>query len=124
MVRHARTGDFLLVRRANAPMKGLWAFAGGRIEPGETAVEAAMRELLEETGIKIGAHLFMPLDEITFDQTTPAFHLTVFQCVSVDEPIARDDALAAGYFTLSQIEKMALTPDTERLVRAAAAIKQ
>jgi ADP-ribose pyrophosphatase YjhB (NUDIX family) len=39
----------LLTRRANPPQ--LWTLPGGRVEPGEAAVDAARRELMEETGV-------------------------------------------------------------------------
>lgn len=38
-----------------APDAPYWFSVGGACEPGETLVEAAVRELLEETGIKIEA---------------------------------------------------------------------
>ena len=41
----------LLVQRGRAPFRGLWSLPGGSIEPGESASEAALRELKEETGI-------------------------------------------------------------------------
>lgn len=43
----------LLVRRAGAPGRGLWSIPGGLIELGEKAVEAAKREVKEETGLDI-----------------------------------------------------------------------
>lgn len=43
----------LLGRRTTAPWNGYWAFPGGRCEPGEDAREAAVRELAEETGIRL-----------------------------------------------------------------------
>lgn len=48
---------FLLTRRAaglNAH-KGQWALPGGRLDEGETPVEAALRELDEELGLQVGA---------------------------------------------------------------------
>ena len=47
----ARGRQVLLVRRAKNPDVGKWGFPGGRIELGETAAEAAVRELREETGV-------------------------------------------------------------------------
>ncbi len=45
-------GRLLLVRRALPPAKGQLAFPGGKVEAGETLQEAALRELLEETGFR------------------------------------------------------------------------
>ena len=44
--------NILLIKRKNEPYAGKWAFPGGKIEHGEHISEAAIRELLEETGIK------------------------------------------------------------------------
>lgn len=48
-----QSGHVLLVRRGGNPGKGLMALPGGHINPDETALEAAIRELIEETGIDI-----------------------------------------------------------------------
>jgi 8-oxo-dGTP diphosphatase len=43
-------GTLLLVRRCDS---GTWELPGGRVDVGETAVEAAVRETAEETGVRI-----------------------------------------------------------------------
>ena len=43
--------DVLLIRRGTKPLAGDWSIPGGRIEFGERAEVAALRELAEETGI-------------------------------------------------------------------------
>ncbi|HQT84638.1 MAG: phosphohydrolase [Acidiphilium sp. 37-64-53] len=45
----------LLVRRGQPPAQGAWSLPGGGQELGETAEAAARRELVEETGLTVGA---------------------------------------------------------------------
>ena len=45
--------DVLLVRRGNEPSKGMLGIPGGVVELGETAKEAVVREVEEETGIHV-----------------------------------------------------------------------
>jgi 8-oxo-dGTP diphosphatase len=43
----------LLVKRKNPPCRGFWSIPGGRQKPGETAFQAIVREMLEETGVLV-----------------------------------------------------------------------
>lgn len=43
----------LLARRGHPPRRGEWSLPGGRIEAGETADEALVREIAEETGLTV-----------------------------------------------------------------------
>lgn len=44
-------GRVLLIRRASPAGSLVWTFPSGKVEPGETAAEAAAREALEEAGV-------------------------------------------------------------------------
>ena len=46
-------GKVLLIRRRYEPLKGEWSLPGGMVEIGETLESALMREMLEETGLRV-----------------------------------------------------------------------
>ncbi|MFD2422004.1 NUDIX hydrolase [Amycolatopsis pigmentata] len=48
-----RAGRLLVIRRARDPGRGLWSLPGGRVERGETDHEAVIREMREETGLRV-----------------------------------------------------------------------
>jgi len=47
-------GDVLLGQRpAGKPYAGYWEFPGGKVDPGETILDALKREFMEELGIEV-----------------------------------------------------------------------
>jgi ADP-ribose pyrophosphatase YjhB (NUDIX family) len=46
-------GEVMLIRRGIAPGYNMWAQPGGFLEIDETVIEAAIRETLEETGLRV-----------------------------------------------------------------------
>jgi len=46
-------GEYLLIKRANEPLKGHWWVIGGRVFKGETLEQAAVRKVREETGVSV-----------------------------------------------------------------------
>ena len=46
-------GRLLLTKRGHPPQAGYWSLPGGRIEPGESDHEALVREVQEETGLRV-----------------------------------------------------------------------
>jgi 8-oxo-dGTP diphosphatase len=125
-----RQGRYLLIRRRNPPSADLFAFPGGRAEPGETPAETALREFFEETGI--AAHspeLFATYDLETRNDEgllVSHFFLSVFR-VSADattEAIAADDAADAGWFTLQEIRALPVPPSVLECVERLAALEE
>lgn len=46
-------GRVLLLRRGNPPQLGKWTFPGGYVDLGETPTQAALRETMEEVGMRV-----------------------------------------------------------------------
>lgn len=79
----ARHGCFLIGRRPQGlPLAGLWEFPGGKVEPHETARQAAAREALEETGITVEVRQAYPL--VDFDYAHDRVLLQFFACVPLE----------------------------------------
>ena len=109
-----RGGTVLLVKRARAPSQGLYAYPGGKVEPGETLAQAAARELLEETGLE--ATGYRPLRDIHIDGRAENhavdYLLSVFGAAyDGGEPVASDDAETAAFYTLADMAAMPLAGD-------------
>src|SRR4051812_30782746 len=50
---HDAEGRLLVIRRGHPPGEGRWSLPGGRVEAGESDAEAVVRELSEETGLRV-----------------------------------------------------------------------
>ncbi len=109
----------LLVKRGKEPSKGLFAFPGGRLEPGETPEAAARREIYEETRLVADAlEHFETLDMPSSVVAGAIFRLHVFWGLHPGgKPDAADDAAEAGWFELAEIERMDMTDSSLRIAR-------
>ena len=47
------TNKILLIKRGTIVFRGFWALPGGKVDAGETVKEAVVREVREETGLKV-----------------------------------------------------------------------
>jgi 8-oxo-dGTP diphosphatase len=67
-------GRVLIAQRPQGKqLAGLWEFPGGKVEPGETPVEALVRELREELEIEVSPACLAPFVFTTYDYES--FHL-------------------------------------------------
>ena len=101
---------FLLVKRGHQPAQGLWSLPGGSVEGEETLVQAAVREVKEETGLDIatGDEVWLVHVELALGRhyEVHAFAATVTGGVLE----AGDDADDARWCSVSEFSGLDLTP--------------
>ncbi|MEM7033012.1 MAG: NUDIX hydrolase [Chloroflexota bacterium] len=114
----------LLVKRGKPPASGVWALPGGRVEWGESLIQAVQREVIEETGINIEVgKIIYTFDSITRnDQGGIAFHYIIIDFLAhpvepVSEPVADDDADDAAWLTLDQINALPMSQTSLALIK-------
>ena len=100
--------NVLLIRRGGHPYLGCWALPGGFVEPGESAADAAVRELKEETGVTAQKDDLTEIGLFSEPGRDPrgwivsdAFLLPVEKSAAVN---AGDDAAEAGWFSVERTE--------------------
>ncbi len=97
------SGRIVLVKRKNPPL--LWALPGGFIDYGESAEDAADREIREETGLEITD--LKQFHCYSKPKRDPRFHTltVVFTARSTGTPVAGDDAAGAGLFDTDNLPR-------------------
>ena len=99
----------LLIERGNDPFKGCWAFPGGFMNMDETAVQCAIRELKEETELKvsdihqIGA--YSNVDRDPRGRTITIAYLAIIEAPT--EVRGQDDAAKAQWFPINKLPPLA-----------------
>ena len=115
--------EVLLIRRGKPPRLGEWSLPGGRIEWGERAADAALRELREETGVEAElAGLVDVVDGLFPSPEGDAHYLLVDYAArwTAGVPRAGDDAAAARFHPLAAVPGLGLWSETVRIIDAAA----
>lgn len=119
-----RGDSVLLIRRGTPPRQGEWSLPGGRIEPGERAVDAALRELREETGVKAEITGLIDVVDGLFPEAGRHYVLIDYAARWLSgEPVAGDDAAEARFVALDEVETLIDWSETRRIIRMAAAAR-
>lgn len=125
-----RGDHVLLIERAKPPKPKEWSLPGGAQHVGETLKEAALREVLEETGLNVD--LGGLIDVVDFiepgAQTAngPRFHYSLvdyWATCSSGDACAGDDASSVKWVPLREIDALGLWDETKRIITLASQLR-
>lgn len=103
-------------RRSHDALDGLWEFPGGRIEPGENARSAAVRETAEETALAVRAIAELP--PVTYDYRETIVEIHPVICQMRDKP---HPAAGIRWVSLEELRALPMPPANAAIVEALAA---
>jgi 8-oxo-dGTP diphosphatase len=111
-------GRLLLVQRGHEPHASRWSLPGGRMEAGETAEQAVVREVREETGLDVRAgapvgRVRIPGDGVVYDVVDLACTLTR----PGGRPVAADDAADVLFADAATLDMLPCTPGLVQTLR-------
>lgn len=110
----------LFIRRKNEPWKGMLALPGGFVDPNERTIEAAARELREETSVAVNynAATFIGLyDDPDRDPRGRVITVAYYFNVGPDvEARAGDDAAGVEWLTFGQALEIGIAADHEQII--------
>lgn len=116
-----RDGKILIAERGNGPRKGYWSLPGGKIEPGETASEAAVREILEETGLEVAIRGLVDVHNVIGRDSAGEVDIHYIICVyfgtcGAGEPKAAADISDACFVSIDELPQYCLTDGAHRII--------
>lgn len=109
-----RGGEVFATQRGYGQWQGWWEFPGGKIEPGESHLDALKREIREELNAEIEVGEL--LETVEWDY--PEFHLTMhcFICNLMSESLHLNEHEAATWLNLGNLRSVKWLPADEILL--------
>lgn len=110
-------GQVLINRRpAGKPWAGYWEFPGGKIEPGETPIEALRREFHEELGLTVhDAHSWL---QLSYDYPERRVHLDVWRVRGFSGTPRAQEGQTLAWVRIAELPVWGLLPADASIVTA------
>ena len=101
-------GKFLLVQEGKESVRGQWNLPAGGVDPDENIKEAAVREALEETGLKVELEGLIGVFTDESDQSYSTVIIFVFSSTpeNYDIDVPDEEILDADFFSPEEFKDM------------------
>lgn len=120
----------LLIERGKPPLMGWWTLPGGLVEPGERLEAAVVREVLEETGLRVKpveiAAVFQRIMPDVEGRTEYHYVIVDYLCTLLDggEPRAASDVARAEWVALDRMTMRKMAPGTPPVIGKALSLRK
>jgi 8-oxo-dGTP diphosphatase len=123
-----RDDEVLLIERGKPPLMGWWTLPGGLVEAGERLESAVVREVLEETGLRVKptaiAAVFERIMPDVEGRTEYHYVIIDYLCELISgELSAASDVAAAEWVALAAMDQRLVAPGTPGVIRRALGLR-
>jgi len=114
----------MLVALIHRPHREDWSFPKGKLDPGETFEECALREVVEETGLTCRLDRFVGVTEYTHRKGRPKIVAYWLMSVESGEFTVNDEADEIRWCTIKEAMKLATYDRDIELLEMIAALSE
>jgi ADP-ribose pyrophosphatase YjhB (NUDIX family) len=116
-------GRILLIERGQPPLAGYWSLPGGAVETGERLEDAIIREVWEETGLKVATEAIATVFERVMPDAAGVceYHYVLidFYCrILGGEMRAGSDSRSVAWHGVDALNDLLMTQGTREIIQA------
>lgn len=103
-------------RSQNSQLGGFWEFPGGKLEEGENAQDALVREIREEVGLDVLGYQF--LCDVDYDYSGKTIHLHVFTVNKFKgQAVCKESQLDLRWVPVSELSSYPFPPANQTILK-------
>jgi 8-oxo-dGDP phosphatase len=109
-------GKFLLIQESKKECRGKWFFPGGRVNSGESILDAANREVIEEAGIQIELTNLLYIDQNVLNDRIRFVFMGKYLSGNLKK-VEDEHSMMSAWKSSTEIEKLELrSPIVQKII--------